>query len=326
MSADELPMPAPGRRRAAGRPAGQPRLLHEAVFAPGPRGMLEFAVPFLREGLDAGERAAVAVGPGLAEDIRSALGDPRLEVLAAGSAPSVSDALTGVRDAAASHDDRRLRLVGQAPYGGDPRRWTEWMRFEALVNRELVTSPLWLVCFQDEDEEAPEVLANARRTHPVARPAPGEPVLPNPAYVEPDAVLADLAAGRPDPLQARPPDLEPPPVVGLADLPRLRVRLEQALGPRLTNFVAAVNEVVTNAVEHGAPPAEVRVWTAPDRVVCTVRDRGSGFPDPGVGYSARHLAHDGSGAFGLRVVRRLVDGMDHHLDEDGFVVRLTSGR
>ena len=54
---------------------------------------------------------------------------------------------------------------------------------------------------------------------------------------------------------------------GLADLPALRRVVMAAAGAvgfnndRATELALAINEITTNAIVHGAPPAKLRVWT-----------------------------------------------------------------
>jgi anti-sigma regulatory factor (Ser/Thr protein kinase) len=38
--------------------------------------------------------------------------------------------------------------------------------------------------------------------------------------------------------------------------------------------VLAVSEVASNALEHGAPPAAVCLWTTPSSVICQITDNG----------------------------------------------------
>jgi histidine kinase-like protein len=51
----------------------------------------------------------------------------------------------------------------------------------------------------------------------------------------------------------------------------------------IQHLVVAVSEAVTNVVSHGRPPVRFRRWTAPDRIVATVSDRGDGPADPFAG-------------------------------------------
>lgn len=57
-------------------------------------------------------------------------------------------------------------------------------------------------------------------------------------------------------------------------------RLDAALlGDRLTGFVLAVNEVITNAVLHAGGHGRLVLWTTGTAVRCTVTDSGPGIPE-----------------------------------------------
>ncbi|MDG4801890.1 ATP-binding protein [Micromonospora sp. WMMD980] len=85
----------------------------------------------------------------------------------------------------------------------------------------------------------------------------------------------------------------------------------------------AVSEVVGNALRHGTPPVRLRLWSAPDRIVVAVHDRGPGPKDP---YAGLLPAGDGTeGGLGLWITHQSCDHVTHHRDADGFTIRLTAG-
>jgi anti-sigma regulatory factor (Ser/Thr protein kinase) len=49
-------------------------------------------------------------------------------------------------------------------------------------------------------------------------------------------------------------------------------------GVALYRFVVAVNEITTNAVQHGRGGGRLELWRAGDRLYCRVTDRGPGIP------------------------------------------------
>jgi serine/threonine-protein kinase RsbW len=71
----------------------------------------------------------------------------------------------------------------------------------------------------------------------------------------------------------------------LSDLPVIRRVVESAAfeaglsAGRVGEMVLAVNEVATNAVIHGRPPARLRVWKADGEIVFEVSDGGEGIAD-----------------------------------------------
>ncbi|MBE1484414.1 ATP-binding protein [Plantactinospora soyae] len=92
-------------------------------------------------------------------------------------------------------------------------------------------------------------------------------------------------------------------------------------GPRLDDFVTAINEAMTNAVRHGGGWGEVRLWRA-EHLVCEVRDRGPGLADPLTVPRARPRP-SANGGMGLWLARELADSIDVRSDAEGVRVRLT---
>jgi anti-sigma regulatory factor (Ser/Thr protein kinase) len=91
-------------------------------------------------------------------------------------------------------------------------------------------------------------------------------------------------------------------------------------GPRLDDFVTAINEAMTNAVRHGGGWGEVRLWRA-EHLVCEVRDRGPGLADPLTVPSARPRP-SANGGMGLWLAQELADSFDVRSGSDGVRVRL----
>jgi len=93
---------------------------------------------------------------------------------------------------------------------------------------------------------------------------------------------------------------------------------EGLAGKRLEDFVLAVNEITTNAVEHGIPDAEICLW-ASDGFVFEVHDRGR-LADPLPGLVAPH-AGDPRGR-GVWIARQLCDSLHVWADGQGTHVRI----
>nr|BFE57878.1 hypothetical protein GCM10020063_024040 [Dactylosporangium thailandense] len=157
----------------------------------------------------------------------------------------------------------------------------------------------------------------------------GEPMTTIAAYPR-----AETPAGVFDPPQLDAPVPEPDaaPVLCLPashdrqDIVGIRARLSMSLAglPTLvrTDFVAAVNEVLTNAYVHGTPPVDVAVWVTRGRVECRVTDRGPGFRDPLAGY--RPAPGGTRSGNGLWLARQASDELTAWAGPDGFTVRLTT--
>jgi serine/threonine-protein kinase RsbW len=92
-------------------------------------------------------------------------------------------------------------------------------------------------------------------------------------------------------------------------------------GLRLDGFVLAVNEIMTNAVRHGAGRGRVRLWRTATGLRCEVRDDGRGEP---VHFNGHTLPPtEATGGRGLWLARTLCDTFDVETGRDGTRVELT---
>lgn len=311
-------------------------LRHEALFYDAEAALLASAVPFVRGGVERGELVLVNTG----EHPVTAL----LEALFAGEdtvrfpdPPSrrtpvaVIDQYKRIMDRGLPADVAGCRAIGHLDLDHASLPWSEWLRFEAALNTVFESYPFQAFCAYDTRAVGPEIVTAMRQAHPLLVEECGRVV--NPEYVVPAELVAKPEyARRPEPLQHGPAQLE---LEEVMDLRQLRVELYP---PSITtdlprdtvdDFVKAVGEVVANACAHGEGPVRLRLWTAPDRLVCTVTDRGGGIADPFLGY-ARPFAEPGTPAAspqagsGLWAARQLCDVLDYGHTEDGFAVRLVT--
>ena len=294
-------------------------LRHDALVYDGDDDYVDRAVPFLREGLAAGDGAVVAGTRSTLALAREALGADAGDV----TFVDVSSAYTRpARTLAAYHDvyvdalsrHRRVRAVADVQFGPHPGEWDLWTTYEAVFNRSFAHLPAWVVCTYAGAALPDRVREGVLRTH-------AEVATPDGAggrrFEDPDAVVRALG---PDPvpltgLRAVPPD-------GGAE--RIRERLARELaarsvpGPKVLDLLLAVTEVLANAERHGGGVAGIRVGSADGRFVCEVTDRGTGLDDPCAGYLA---PRPGVGS-GLWIARQLVWQLSFAHQPDGFTARL----
>jgi hypothetical protein len=130
-------------------------------------------VPWLREGLQAGEDAALVCTKDNAA-LAAALGqDPRVLVL------PWTRIYRGAVDAVAFYHDLvtarvaagrpRLRLVGEVGFDTATQGHDEWSRFEAVCNHALAPLPLWSLCACDTQALPRPLLDAAGVTRPWLR-------------------------------------------------------------------------------------------------------------------------------------------------------------
>jgi anti-sigma regulatory factor (Ser/Thr protein kinase) len=262
---------------------------HVGALYPSRRDLVSRIVPLLVGALDRAEAVALAVQPDTAQALRAELGDLTGVTLLdhPGGPAGHSGQTMAVRRA------RELRELagGAGPVtfiaehndrfdGADGRFWTE---FEAAISLTLAATAVNLICFYPEVPTHLPVLGAALRNHPELL-VDGTLRL-NTEHRPPDEVLAETPV--PPPALLGPPDLR----LDLHAVPLSEGRrtVEEALlaadygRDRAEDVVFAVNEIATNAVQHGSTPAELHMWTTRRSCVVEVHDGGElDAPLPGI--------------------------------------------
>lgn len=299
---------------------------HETAFYGTDDDFLAHAVPFLEDGLRAGEPSLVACTEHNTALLRGALGhSSSLMYLAADQYAGPADAITNYRALFHEHTEagtRQMRVIGDVPHPGVGARWDWWARYEAAANQAFAEFPVWGLCPYDTRTTPAHVLADVARTHPHVATAPGVHQV-NPAYRE----------GLPGSAQA--PDMleQGTPLIELVDPTAGAVR--EAVGAAVSgtslsednahDVVYAASEIVTNGLTHGIAPVRFRLWADDSRLVVAVTDRGTGPSDPLTGLMPTTATV--SAGLGLWIVHRTCDYVSMGRDADGFTVRVSvSGR
>jgi anti-sigma regulatory factor (Ser/Thr protein kinase) len=304
--------------------------VHDALFFSSTDELAAATVPFVQEGLAAGDAVVVVASPAIADVVRAAVdGDERVRVVPRDAAyarrtPAAVTAFRRLADELTAAGAPRVRVVGETDFGRTEREWLEWQRYEAVLNDALAAWPLWGLCVFDTTRLPEPVLESVARTHPTV--VAGRSRTPNPRFVDPAGYLSELPVP-PEPLQATRPRLavdEVPDPIALRHA--VAAELTAVGGPRevVEDFLLAVDETTSNAVRHGGPPVGLRLWTSAERVVCTVTDHGPGLDDPFAGYGPAHGDDLSRGGMGVWLARQLCDHVDISAGPDGVTVRLTT--
>lgn len=296
-------------------------LVHEALLYADADELLAFCVPFLQEGVEAGELAFCVLREDNLASLADALGEAAAEVRLCDSAgwyqrPGAT--LDGYRRTVEGAG-RPVRVVGEvAWHDRSPAGLREWARYESILNLAFGGHDVQIVCPYDTRALPPEILDHAEATHTAARLGNGS-VRPS-RFVHPAGFAATLDAA----------PLEPPPQgvaalsVGSPGDARRFVESAAAMagiaGERLHELVLAVGEIATNALVHGRPPVFVRAWSDGSRLLCEISDHGDGF-DP---VSQLVRAPDGTGEAGrgLWLAYLLCDLVEVRSAASGTTVRL----
>jgi anti-sigma regulatory factor (Ser/Thr protein kinase) len=310
-----------------GAARGQAGHFHEAGFYGSDAEFAGLIVPFVEEGVAAGEPVIIGYDDRKARLLRSWLTDPSaVEFIGDNSLYATpARAIATYRRLFEFHvatGARQIRIAGDVPHRGNGGRFDGWDRYEWAVNTVWEDFPVWGLCLYDTTSAPPAVLDVVERTHPRIV-SPSGQRRASERYQ--DVPVFDGLPVPPDPLEATTPMIE------LTDRPAAdarhalaRIGRGRVTGTTLASLIFGVSEAATNALLHGRPPVTVRIWATTDRIVATVHDTGPGPADPLAGLvRASHTTPDcGLGLWML-----------HQLDIDtallhtggGFTVRLRAG-
>jgi anti-sigma regulatory factor (Ser/Thr protein kinase) len=312
---------------------------HRALIGASDAELAEGAVAFVCAGVDAGEPVVVACTDATAELLQKALADlPQVhwadwgDVYGNGPAAAIT-AVRRLGERFRTSATSAVRVVLEPAAGPDRDTWREWQRYDAVLDHQLAEAeqlgadPLQVLCLVDTRRAPGPLVDAARATHPLLQVDGHEQ--PSPDHVDAESYLRDLPVPA-EPLEASEPLVRADSVRDLRGLRRdLAARAADASlppgsEPALEDFLLAVDEMTTNALRHGRPPVDLRLWADADRLVCTVTDRGTGLQDPFIGYGPAHGDDLSLGGMGLWLARQLCDHVDITATADGVRVRLTT--
>jgi anti-sigma regulatory factor (Ser/Thr protein kinase) len=301
-----------------------------AVFASDAE-LLEVALPYLEEGLRAGDLTVLSCTAETADLVGRALG-PAARGLESdqGLIPDLTrppDVFTHLRQyahRATQGGTSRLRVFAEVPAGEEPRQTREVIRVEAAVNSVMADLPVTNLCVYDSRRLPARLVASARDTHPAL--VAGTTWTSNAEFTDPAAYIRSLPTPRASEENSQP-------VVEVDDaptLPDLRHRLTGALPglvpdeEQLEDLRLGISEVAANAFRHGRRPVSGRLWCDGHEVICTITDSGTTFDNPLAGFIPAHGFDLGRGGMGLWLARKLFDHVDLVPGPSGFTVRLST--
>jgi anti-sigma regulatory factor (Ser/Thr protein kinase) len=302
-------------------PAPAAAFAHPALFYRSSAEYLAGTIPFVREGLAAGEPVAVAVpGPNL-ELLRAELADAAdqvrfFDMAIVGRNPGriIPGVLRAFADA---HPAARVRIIGEPIWPGRTAvEYPACVQHEALINLAFTGRPVTILCPYDVAGLDEVTIIDAAATHPLLIDAAGG--RDSDGYA-PERIVAAYN----EPLA--PPETAFHLPFDAARLVRVRrAAMEFARGTgvparRVDDLAVVVNELATNSVVHGGGSGTLSIWAEDGRVVCEVRDRGR-LTDPLVG--RRPVDLENLNGRGVLLVNYLADLVRTYTGDDGTAVRV----
>jgi anti-sigma regulatory factor (Ser/Thr protein kinase) len=301
---------------------------HEAVFYAGDGEFVQLSRAFVEEGLERDEPVLVMVGSRKLELLRAALGARAedllfadMEVVGRNPARIIPAWSRFVADHGGGGGG--MRGIGEPIWAKrTPSELSECQLHESLINLAFAAADDFrLICPYDTAALRGDVITEARRSHPIVSRDGGEGLSHD--YCGIDRVATRFA----EPLSEPPAGAEQLTVTlgALRDARRLvRARARAAgLGARSEDFVLAVNEVLSNSLQHACEDGTLRVWQDSEGLVCEVRDGGH-IVEPLVGREQPSIGQ--VGGHGIWLVNLVCDLVQVRSSAHGSTVRMRMSR
>ena len=309
-----------------GASRGGESLVHQGLLYASKEEFLAGTLPIIQQGLACGDPVWVMSTVRNAGWLRVVLGADARQVMFGDCSQWYRHPVRALaalhRAARESLAGQRLRMIGEpwwtARTGPEA---TERVRLESLLNVALASANAFVLCTCDTRVVDDEAVAQVARTHPELVVDGG--TRSSPDYTDPAVFTAECdAAPLPDP---------PSSALRLAfdqlgHLATLRAFMTSyatwagAAAQAVSQFVQAVDEVATNAIEHGGGSGVIRIWTSPQAMSCEISDSGSGLSDPLAGHLPLPLGR--AGGCGLWLARQFCDLVEVRSGSAGTTVRL----
>lgn len=301
-------------------------LVHQGLLYASQAEFLASTLPFIRQGLERGDPIWVMSTVRNASWLRAALGDDARHVVFGDCSQwyrhpvrALAALNRAVRESAGR---QRLRMIGEPCWTTHPGpEGTERVRHESLLNVALASADASVLCTYDTRVVDDEVVAQVARTHPELVVDGG--ARSSPDYTDPALFTAECDSS---PLPDAPSSALKLAFDQLGQLATLRAFMTSyatwagAAAQSVSQFVQAVDEVATNALEHGGGSGVIRIWTDPQAMSCEISDKGSGLNDPLAGHLP--LPPGRAGGCGLWLARQFCDLVEVRSGPAGTTVRL----
>ncbi|WP_414167862.1 anti-sigma factor RsbA family regulatory protein [Streptoverticillium reticulum] len=286
---------------------------------------LATAVPFVRDGLAAGEPVLAATTPANIDLLRRALGERAHALDTAETAYFGRRPVERVSAFLRYHDrrarpGRRTRVLAEPVWcGRSARQVAEWKRMESGLNVLLAGLPVWMICPYDTRNVPADVARAACATHPAR--LDGRRLIPCTGYAEPAAYAAGVAPPR-APAPAGAARTGPTATAATVRLfARERAVAAGLRGERLGLAVLAVCEAAGYLLAPAGTRVALRAWEEPGQLVYELLCTGLA-PVPAPMFAGYRPPGERPGTEdGLWLARSLAESLD--IRAQGALTRLT---
>lgn len=278
-------------------------------------------VPFVLDGLAAGEPVVVAVPRPNLDLLRAELGSAadRVRLHDMGEiGRNPGRILAELLHAAADpHPDRHVRIIGEPVWPGrSALEYPACVQHEALINHSFRGRRVTVLCPYDAVRLDPAVLADAAQTHPVL--VEGGWARTSPAYA-PDHAIARATGRLPEPGTATVFPFDAPRLSPARQFAAAEARRAGLDDDRVDDFVLAIGELAANSIRHGGGRGTLRIWSEDGLLAGEVSDAGR-LTDPLAGRRRAGLRQ--MSGRGLLLVHHLADLVRTHTGPDGTTTRV----
>ena len=303
---------------------------HEALLYRGLADFVDRTVPFIRGGLEAGESVAVVTSAKHIDALRRELGSDAGVVAFADMAVVGANPARIIpfwQDFIATQDGTPLRGIGEPIWAGrSAAELVECQRHESLLNVAIDTeTPIWLLCPYDATCLDPEIIDEARHSHPHVTAGP-----PATASREPQRKSEVFRGVRASGMPFATPLPDPPSEAtvlrfGSGDLAVVRGIVAASAASagldahRADDLVVAAHEIATNSVRHGGGAGVLKVWPEGGQLICDFNDAGH-IDDPLA--DRRQPSSTAAGGRGLWLANQLCDLVQIRSHPSGTQIRL----
>jgi len=296
---------------------------HEALLWHNPEEFLAGTVPFIRDGLAAGEAVMIAVIPARTRWLREALGADADEVLFVDMAElgrNPARIIPVWRQFVDDHSSRGdpVRGIGEPIwFGRRPEEIVEGQLHEALLNVAVEPdTPFWLLCPYDAGRLDDGVIEEMYRSHPAV--VDSQQYRGSPLYGGRDYLDTVFSTGLPaltgtfEELTFTKHDLQ-----GVSSFVATKAFSAGLGADRAADLAVAAQQLATSSVHRGASEGVIRVWVREEAVTCEVSDAVV-VSDPLTGRKGATKEHHA----GLWTANQLCDLVQLRSSSAGTVVRM----